>query len=475
MKNKHRLIYLGSGLVAVLLLIIIVSCSMGATPESLADADVLYENAVAAVTNASNLSLNITQQKEITVGNETFNETSTQTVTYEGLDSEHLQVAMEETLQAGSHTVTITELYADGVGFFTVEEGRFTFSANRDEYLARYTPAVLLDTSLYSSITGTRAKGIACITFAQPSGFEPWLDIENAELISAVGTAYIDKAGQLTESRYELTYTQGNAYIRQSITVEPVDALHSPIQIPEDTSAYTPISDPNILRLLEIACGHLLEATSVTSTYTDTILCHAFGDQRSQSIVINAVSADQLDAQVDTSVSLSNSGKLGSASTVSKTERFSNGIYTVVVNDGEETAKSDIDAAAMHSYCQDILVGTMALPQYITGASVTETEDTYQIRFTASEDFGQLLQKEACLTLYQDADILSKQAQSYRTDSVLCYLTLHKSTYLPVASGFHYVGIYTIDALPYPLEFRADQQYRLLDDHTTANTEAGAE
>ena len=74
------------------------------------------------------------------------------------------------------------------------------------------------------------------------------------------------------------------------------------------------------------------------------------------------------------------------------------------------------------------------------------------------------MRANACKTLYDNPDILSEQTESYSVDISVGYLRIDKDTGLPIASGFRYLGTYTIDSLPYRLEFRADQQYTILND-----------
>ena len=233
------------------------------------------------------------------------------------------------------------------------------------------------------------------------------------------------------------------------------------ITLPDNLESYTPITYLDGPRELEIACGQLLTANCATAAYTDTISCEAFGDIRRQSIDVKTCSADAWTAQVDTKVSLENSGKQGAAVTTQKSEIFENNTYIARV-DGGAPVTGDIRAKDMQSYCQDILVATIMLPDHITDAKVTQTDNAYHLEYTGNADFAKMLSDEACATLYQKADTLTMIAQSYNTDGVSCYLTVDKVTGLPTASGFSYDGTYIISELPYKLSYQADQSYYLL-------------
>lgn len=483
MKDRQRMIYLIGGAAVLLALVIIlaISCSSAdraakntATP--LSDAAALYQSAVDAVSSTENLTLTISQTKETIIGSEAFMEQSEQTVAYEGLGTERPRGMMQESLTIGTHTVSIQELFADGVGYFTVADANFQGTLTFEEYLARYAPVAPLNADMYESISGVATGDTSIITFAKASGIEAWCAESGTQFVSADGTAYISESGQLTKSIYHVSYTLNEIYFRLSTTVEISYAQVSPITPPEDTSIYKPITYLDAPRMLEKACGHLLKAVSVTASYSDSISCQAFGDQRTQTISISSVNAADWSARIDTTVELINSSKVGTVDKFTQSERFLDNVYSVTVDGGEPAKNSEIDADSMRQYCQDLLVGTIMLPQYILNAELSETEDAYHIKFTASEEFAQLIRAEACTTLYQDAQILSRQTESYTTDVISCYLTVHKPTGLPAASGFCYQGTYTIGELPYQLHFQADQQYDLLNDtaHSNIKEEAGA-
>ena len=482
MKKQLRMAAVIGG--AILLLTVVVVSILSNSPPSdgnstyptVADADLLYNNAADIVKTAQNISLEISQTKEIIADSENFKEQSLQSVRYEALGTDRMRGAVEETISIGSHDIKISEIYADSTGYFTVAGSSFRGSISPEAYQKRYAPAVPLSAELYGSITGVDAGDTTIITFTQSTDIEPWIAEAGAQSICADGTAYINKSGQLTKSVYSVQYALEGTNIRYTVTVEIDYADPAPIQIPENAASYTQIAYLDGPRMLEKACGYLLEATSITANYSDRISCEAFGDERTQTITLNMTDTADWSAQMDTELTLMNSSKAGVVSTLLQTEYFIDNTYTITVNGGEPTPNTDIDAAAMREYCQDLLVGTIMLPKYITDANITETEHAYHIAFSASEEFAQILRAEACTTLYQSSDILTQQSQSYTTDTISCYLTLDKTTGLPTASGFQYLGTYTLDALPYRLQYQADQHYAPLGDTAdrTISEAAGA-
>ena len=463
MDNKHKgyCYIIGGAVLLALLAVIIIRCT-NVTYRPIDNVQELYAGAVASINNTQNLCLKVSREITTTQDDATFTQNTTQTIYFENIGTDKVRVSVEEALHSGTYEINITETYTDGVGYIRVNEGTFTSLLSQEEYLARLTPAVLLEPTLYGSITGTSMGGNTLVVFADAKQLEGWLSATDAVPSICMGTAYLDKDGLLVKNTYEANYTIGEVAVRQCITVEIDYAGHPSINPPKDISGYIPITHPDAPRVLEIACGQLMEAQAVNTTYTDQIICQAFGDQRKQTIAIRAADKESWQSQVDTTVALSNSGKIGSESVRTKSESFTDGTYTIAVDGGESTFNKEIDSTTMENFCRDILVGTLVLPQHIADVAVEETEDAYKFTFNGTEALAQQMSSDACATLYQDTEILTKQAQAYTTEAMRCYLTIRKSDGLPIDSGFHYTGVYTIDALPYTLEYSANQQYHSL-------------
>lgn len=476
MKAKKRIVFIVAGAAVVLALVTIVflpshssNQSANDTTAPLADATALYQNATDRLLGADALELTVSQTKETVIGSEAFIEKSEQRITYSALNTDQPAGMLTEAVTIGTHDVSIQELFIDGVGYFTVAGAHFQGNITFQEYQGRYLPAVPFCTDLYRSITVVNDGDTAVITLTNATGIEDWCNPGGVQFVSAEGTAYLDSTGSLTKYQYKASYSHNNIFVRFDATVQINTSPSSVITPPTDTSAYKKIDNLDGPRMLEKACGHLLKAGSVTAKYTDTISCQAFGDHRTQSVTLNLVDTTQFLAKIDTTLAISNSGKLGPERKIRQTERFTDGVYQITTDSSTPTGNTDIDTEAMRQYSRDLLIGTIALPQYITGVNVSESEDNYRIDFTANEEFAKNISQQACKTLYQDELILSKQSQEYKTNAISCYLTIHKETGLPVASGFQYKGTYTIDALPYQLIYQADQQYDLITDHAYRN------
>lgn len=460
MENRRRFI-LCTCIVLVLLTAIVAVCiaENSDEPVTLRKPTAVYQEAVNRLNGQENIQLHISYDKSTAMGTQIFRERSQQTLTYEGLGTDEMKGYMEQELLIGEYPVSITELFSDGTGYFTVDGNGFQGSMTQEEYMARYIPAATVSPELYAKVQGTSTKKEAVIRFTYGAAAESWAAKSGMKDIASEAIVYLDTDGNLTKTEYLLSYVLQDAKISITATVE----IQQPEQItlPDNLENYTPVAYLDGPRELEIACGHLLTANCATAAYTDTISCEAFGDIRKQSIDVSTCSTDAWNARVDTKVTLENNSKQGIAATTQKTETFENNTYTVQIDGGSPTT-GDVSAKDMQSYCHDILVATIMLPDHITDAKVSQTDNAYHIEYTGNEDFAKMLSDEACVTLYQKADTLTMIAQSYDTNSVSCYLTVDKVTGLPTASGFSYDGTYIISDLPYKLSYQADQSYDLL-------------
>ena len=140
-------------------------------------------------------------------------------------------------------------------------------------------------------------------------------------------------------------------------------------------------------------------------------------------------------------------------------ELFVDGSYTIRADENEPTENETLTAEEMHKYCKDQLVSTIMLPQHIANAEATEIENTIYITFTPNEAFSGLVSSSACQALYQKSELLNELASKNSTQMLEAYLVLDKFTSLPLSAGVEYGGLYTIEGLPYELEYSAYQSY----------------
>lgn len=426
-------------------------------PPTVPNADALCVAALDGL-DPDNCSYITTTQKLIHLDSGMYKEYIQSTVSYEMADT--LRGAATRTAQYGEHNVDIQEYYANGTLYLTVQGSRFCSNLSVDEYRRRDLPLCLITPDLYTEISAWREKDTIIVSLSGATKPEAWLSFELPEMLEAAGTMVLTKEGVLLESTYTISYEQSGAKIQFEASSEVIQETDFPATkvIEED---YTQILCPDAPVILEKAYGHLLESTNLTASYTDTTLCQAFGDLRQQNIDLCSSNAESFTAEIYTDTLTSNTGKTDSETTLTKVERFDNDKYSYSIDGSDLTEDASVDAEAIKTHLQNILISTIMLPEHIVQTQQQDDNQQYTIHFTASEEFAKLLRDSACLTLYQDANILNAQSQAYQTDSVSCYLTVDSLTSLPLASGVRYTGTYTIDTFPYLITFTADQSYSL--------------
>lgn len=438
-------------------------------PISAEKASSVYEKAISALQEKSNISMTVFQTKTTTVSMDIFSEESEQKISYTGLGTEDLSGFVDQRLSIGSHTVSIQEIYNDNTGYFTVAGVPFSGSITQEEYLARYIPVIPITASLYETVSGQIADKTTQIRFTDATGIESWLAPYGATLITASGVAYVDDDGALYRSDYNVAYTYNGIEFRQHFNAEITATDNVTVNIPEDTSIYTPIHYLDAPRMLEEACGYLMAADNITADYKSEISYQAYGDSLTEEIKLNILNKDTWAARLDTNLRLTNTSLGGVLSDIQQTEIFKDGAYSISTNGNPPAENPEIDGAAMRSICRDLLIGSIMLPEYIVSAELTETETSYNITLTASEDFAKLIYSDICQRLYQDPSLSDELSQNYKTNTMLCYLDLDKISGMPIASGIDYIGEFKKDAISYKIACKTRQDYDL-SSQTTYNS-----
>ena len=464
---KKRFILVCSALIGAILLwlaghLILPADTKNRAPMEIQNPGTVYADSLSGIHAAQDIILNISITRETAVNDAVFTETTQQQLAYLGIGTENICASLNETICIDDYTIGTSEIYSDSTCYVTVNDSAFSGTITPEDYRARFAPAILLDLSRYQNITGFNTGTNYMIRFEQPMEAESWAMPEDAILISAEGTAFVSYDGILTGSIYVLSFQQGYAEIKLTYQVyaEPV-AVN--IALPEDNTQYQEITDLDAPRMLERATGYLLQADHVSAKYRDDIYCEAFGDRKIQEIALHTIMENNVwSALVKTQSHLTNESKVGSDSQSEKSELFKDGNYQSAINDGQWITNSGVTEENMQNYCKNLLIGTVMLPQYITGAQIEENENVIRIVFTGSEAFAPLICSNICQTLYQQPELLNDIAQSSATNSLQCYLELDRNTSLPIASGIHYEGTFTVEGVPYVLRFQADQIYDIL-------------
>ena len=428
--------------------------------ETIPDAQSAYISAVSNI-SANDMAYQVEICKEIFTDSNQFSEQIHCYIKFSGLESENFYGYIFEEHAIGKYTYESSEAYTGNQIYTNVNGSLFTSDITKDQFISRYIPLIIINANNYNSISGYDENDTISIEFSDPNSAEQWITEEDISVESAYGTVTLDKNNALLSSSYTIQYTASNKEIKLTVTTKNGCNQEVPDGV-DTTLPYTFLTDIDAPKRLETACGYLMQASNIQADYNDYINCTAFGDHRTQIIKIESSEKPNLSASVYTTITLTHGKQGATDTTIEKEEHFRDGIYTIQINDGQPTTNDSVTADTMSVLCRDILLGTLMLPEHIMSVEIAETDDQYQITFSANEIFSDQIKAEACNILYQNPNILSEQTANYTTSISQCYLIIDKQSGIPMASGYHYLGIYEADGLSYQLEFQADQKYNIL-------------
>lgn len=419
----------------------------------------LYAQAKAPLLEAENLELLVTAEKTVSVGGETFRLNTEQTIRFNGIGTDALQVALTETQKMNGNDDKFEEYFESGTLYLTVsDEYRFKGAMEEAEYLARFAPAVLLEESLYAEITAAQDGENTLIQFQSPTAGEAWALPEGAQFQSATGTALIDGNGNLTQTSYTVSYTYGGSQISETVTAAAAVTEAFTLTAPED-SAYTELEHVDAIRLYDMAVLYLCSTNTVTTNLTETIASQAAAYVLATQNTVNFYGKGKNHvSEVTYSASATQENQ---TDTYQQTERYQNGIYSIAVDGGDPQKTTNVDAATMLTYCSDFLYENLLSLEYISSATVSEVGGTLYLELGCSEAYGQWLCEYTCTTLFDDANLLNDLATAYTLSECSAYLAVNKYTGMPTATGIAYSATHTIEGSDYILALQADQSFYL--------------
>jgi hypothetical protein len=431
--------------------------------KSIENAAEIYETAVSGINPSNDMILRISATNEMTIGESTFLEISDKTIQYDVQKTGEHRIQVQETLTTGNQKIYITEIQSGEMIYLTVNDTPFVGNCNTLEYTESLTPAVILSAELYESIRGIDTGSGYRIDFSAPIAHENWLTSDHITLLNARGTATVNYDGTLNKSSYTVSYQQSDIIFRATVHVI-IEQQDVTVAVPDDNSEYTVINHWSAPKLLERACGFLVQADSISSDYTDRIYFQAIGDERTQSIKLHAFNDGQWSMCMNTDICLKNDTKQDQKNTHSKREQFINNQYSASSDSQPPAFNAGITVDTVNNYFQNQLVSTLILPKDILTAEVSEVDGMLCITFSGTDAFGDYLAENACQILYQNPKLISDTGAEIQTKNLQCYLSIDKQTGLPVASGVSYTGGYKAEGLPYLLEYSAEQLYTIPSD-----------
>jgi len=449
-------------LISAILILAALSSNFGSNIDFTLSEDpaVCYSASTEKLSEQYNMQLIVDTYELLETNENQFKTARQQNVTCLNRNADDLQLYATESISTGTLDLQTCVVYCDKTLYYTLNDSKFAGNYESAAVSAQYPPPVILDPNNYQAIDGLQVGNSTVIFFSAPKQQEMWTGIADAAFTDAYGYAWIDHNGDLIKSTYNLCYTIGDYTFYRSVTVRIADLDPAPITLPTNADEFVRLSDPLLPMQLELACGYLLQAQNLKASHTDTITCELFGDTRDRGIdILIEKKAEDQSLEMATSIKITNNSREGAVFTSKQVQRYENGNYTLITNDTPDAAIGSISSWEFLANCQEMLIGTILLPQHIQDAEISYAADLYRVEFTANEEFAQKIISDACTTLYNEPQLLNELAAEQRVDKVLCYLELDAQSGLPVKSGIHFLGTYYSGGLPYQLIFESDQTY----------------
>lgn len=421
----------------------------------------LYTGAKAAVLAMNDVELETEHTIVRTIGIESFTTRSLQTATFHGRGTDTMTAQVEDSTEYGPTTVKSQDYFADGVGYTSIEGTPFFCAMTGEEFSDGYLPTVLLDETLYPSITAEDIPSGKKLTFSGSSSPEKWISPlggEYAEMGEISGTAILDEAGNLTKTTCELTYTVGGMEVTETASVsvhEPGEAADVSGKVTELKETALEIPELYLPGALISAQMDLEQASSITLNEQYYTVSQAAGAVTTETIDHNFYGLDQdFSCHSDGAYSLVSSD--GSSDSYTYQHDYLDGVYTFT-SDGEEPEDSDLSGMTVRSNLLYLSESYIPFPSDLASLDVEYTPSNILISYTLTEDYAQACQDQICLNLFDDPDLLNNMASAYETKEASGYVSLDLVTMLPVAISTTYEGVHTIEGAPYTLSERSTQ------------------
>lgn len=452
-------------IIALFLLLSLIGCTASPEPAATTDPPIdgkaVYDSAATGLLEENDLRLHTISTRQFTVGKETFSLSEDLILTIQHGDNQALTALAEITTDYGVQKTAYRQLYHQGTMYTDIAENRFSSPMTGDAFLARYAPAALLSSSLYTDCTAVRKDNVIEITFSGATAAESWLDTQGLQLISATGFAQVENE-RLLSTAYTAQYILGNAIWKVTVTQTVQPDHREPITPPADTAAYRPMTYADAPVLTEQAFGLMLQATSVTSVTQEQLYCQAAAFQKNTQTYLNTFGpADSPMAQVEQAVSQQHFSAGGNTVTEQLLETFKDGKYTAISNGADPKPDDTVTAAVMREYCLNTLTENLLQLDYLTDATCTDLGNILLLEFTCDPSLSEAYRKELTYELFQDETYLDKLSSAYKTTDAGYYLAVDRYTGLPTALGIRYAGKHTINGTEYVLSMQTDQSIDL--------------
>ncbi len=422
----------------------------------------MYARARKALEQEEALELSVEVTIETQAGEECFTTELEQEILLNGRGTKELQVQREEEAilssmspngYSGSWATDFFDVYTGGKLYTLVdEEIAFRGDVPQEGYLTTLFPAVLLDESLYQSVTIKEEQGKQYFTFEQPVAGEEWAMTGGAELISAKGFAIVDATGWLEESRYELSYCRGTiqttlvAELETKRTAEVVEPVEKPWK-------YTEVLQVTAIRPYQMCLLRAAAASGVVTNSVSVIEAEV-ADCASSEVFTTAYEGygDAFQGNMDwTYVYADSTG----AETHTINYHYKDGV-DIRTEEGTQPESERMDPEeAMEFYIYYGDLGLVTLHD-VYDITLEFIGDIAHFETALTADYAEASANYVLESLVENPGDIIARSEYLQSDTCRAYLTVDMGTELPVAMGYLYEGKHRLDGKTYALREQVD-------------------
>ena len=418
----------------------------------------VYAQAAAALDESDVLSLQNDITLDTEAGADVFSEKYSQTLELRGRSGESLSASLSERCEYGKVTEMLEEVYSGGTLYSKLNGYSYRSELSREAFEDYIFPVILLSAELYDTVEWEDED---TIRFADPTGPEAWLGLEETDLIDAEGFVDLDAEGRIVKSGFEAKYNSGAAKIRLSITSTLQEPGTEEIAAPAKPDQYVLLPDPYVPQMLFRAEGLSGKSTAISFTQmeTFTMLDLSYGMDsvaRTQTFAYDCCGdLNDLVANMDVSVTAS-APYYGETYSTVQNEHFENGVYTYTV-DGDATQEQGVYAVDMRSYYQTQLCAQIPWAADFSEYTLTDLGGSCLIEFVMREDSFDISEGYILYNLFSDENFLKEISQQSSVEAGERkgegYVGIDKATGLPTSVGISYTAEYLIDGMSYSLGY----------------------
>ncbi len=443
-------------LLAAAMVFSLAACQADPLTES-TDPAALYHTAAQPIRQAPNRTMEVETTKTVTVGDDTFNQVSTQKVELQGLGTDDVQMHLSEEVELDALKSEYEAFYQDDTLYLTATPLKFQGHVDQEAYLAQFAPGVAVDPALYGSVTLEEAENGYLLSFADPSAPEAWAVPQDARLLEAGGAAQIDSDGNLLLTTYQARYLWGGAQVELCATVktQPDEALSVPAP---DAADYTQVQDVEAIRLAKMALLYLNQNRAVQSVTTD-LYTMELADLLLKEVTVVGYQAgeDDLLASVHQAA---DSRQGNEASVLERLESFAHGTLDTIDN-GELVSSQELPAYAFLDYAQGRVLDAFVPLQYVQDVTMEAANGLVWLNFSYTDAWGEAQWRRMNQRIYQDENALEEWVSEIRTTDGTGQWVLDQFTGYPIQVSNVYSSTQEANGILYTASFAQKQSLQL--------------